>query len=100
MSNKDAFVYILTNKNNTTLYTGVTSDLQGRVWEHKNNFYPRSFSARYKLYKLIYYEAFGSIDYAIAREKEIKGKSRAYKESLINEVNPSWRDLGPSIKGW
>ena len=100
MYNKDGFVYIITNKNNTTLYTGVTSDLPGRLWEHRNNFYPKSFSARYRLHKLIYYEAFGSIEYAIAREKEIKGKSRAYKEKLIKDSNPSWRDLGSEIDDW
>ena len=100
MNNKDSYVYILTNKNNTTLYTGVTSDLRGRLWEHKNKVFPKSFSARYNLNKLIYFEEFGSIDYAIEREKEIKGKSRDYKESLINTVNPSWKDLGEEVEDW
>ena len=100
MLNKDGYVYILTNKSNTTLYTGVTSDLQGRLWEHMNNAFPRSFSARYKLYKLVYYEEFGSMDLAIEREKEIKGKSRAFKEALIDKSNPSWKDLGAEIEEW
>jgi putative endonuclease len=70
------------------------------LWEHKNSVYPKSFSSRYKLYKLVYYEEVGSIEYAIEREKYIKGKSRDYKESLINKANPSWSDLGVEIEDW
>ena len=93
-------VYILTNKHNTTLYTGVTSNLRVRLWEHKNKYYPKSFSARYNLNKLVYYEVYGSIEEAIAMEKYIKGKSRAYRESLIEKTNPEWQDLGIEVEAW
>jgi putative endonuclease len=94
---KIGFVYILTNKNNTTLYTGVTSDLKLRVHDHKTNLNPSSFSARYKLYKLVYYECFHEITSAIDREKQIKAGSRKKKEGLINTMNPSWEDLYDQI---
>jgi putative endonuclease len=84
--------YILTNKNKTTLYIGVTSDLQARLEEHKNGEYKNSFSNRYNLYYLVYFEYFSRIDEAIAREKELKGWVRKKKEDLINKVNPSWED--------
>ncbi len=86
-------IYIITNKNNTTLYTGVTSDLRKRIWEHKNKIYPNSFSAKYNLDKLVYYEAFNNIEDAIAREKQIKGGSRIKKEKLIKDFNPNWKEL-------
>ena len=85
---KGGSIYILTNKNNTTLYTGVSSELFGRVIEHKEKKYPKSFSARYNLDKLIYFEHFGSVEEAIIREKQIKAASRKYKEGLINSMNP------------
>jgi|SRR5687767_10193728 len=94
------YVYIMTNKNNTTLYVGVTSDLQKRVYEHKNGLMPKSFSLRYKLFKLVYYEGFHSIEEAIAREKQIKGGSRAKKEKLIAAMNPQWKDLHKEILMW
>ena len=77
-------VYILTNRNHTTLYIGVTSDLYSRLQEHRMRDHPRSFTARYKLYQLVYYELFHSIEEAIAREKQLKGGSRISKEELIN----------------
>ena len=83
----------MTNKNNTTLYTGVTSDLKIRVYQHKNHIFPKSFTTTYKLHKLVYHEGFHSIEEAIAREKQIKGGSRKKKEALINAVNPEWKDL-------
>ena len=86
-------VYMLTNKNNTVIYTGVTSDLFKRIYEHKSGKFKNSFSNRYNLYKLVYYEAFGRIEEAIAREKQIKGGNRSKKELLINSINPDWRDL-------
>ncbi len=86
-------VYIMTNSNNTTLYTGVTSDLIRRVTEHKTQFYPKSFTAKYKLHKLVYYESFHRIEEAITREKQIKAGSRKKKDVLINSLNPEWRDL-------
>ncbi len=95
---KGGSIYILTNKNNTTLYTGVTSELYGRVLEHKEKKYPKSFSARYNLDKLIYFEHFGSIEEAILREKQIKAASRKYKESLVNSMNPEWKDLTDNLE--
>lgn len=97
---KGGYVYILTNKHNTTLYTGVTSDLRSRLWEHKTKFYPKSFSARYNLYKLVYFDVYGAIEDAIAMEKYIKGKSRVYKENLIEESNLNWDDLGLEVEEW
>ena len=86
-------IYMLTNKNNTVIYTGVTSDLLKRIYEHRSGKHKYSFSNRYNLYKLVYYEGFHRIEDAIAREKQIKGGSRAKKEFLINSINPEWRDL-------
>ena len=90
---KGGCVYILTNKNHTTLYTGVTSDLFSRTVEHREKKYPNSFTSKYNTYKLVYYEAFHSIEEAIAGEKQIKGGSRKKKISLINKMNPEWKDL-------
>ncbi len=97
---KGGIVYILTNKNKTTLYTGVTSDIVIRIQEHRSNEYPWSFSSRYNLYYLIYIESFGSIEEAITREKYIKGKSRKWKENLISEQNPNWDDLTVEVLSW
>jgi len=69
------FVYIITNKNNTVLYTGVTSDLKTRIWQHKTKQYPNSFSSRCNLYKLVYFEEYADIRDAIEGEKQIKGGS-------------------------
>ena len=87
------YVYILTNDNNTVLYTGVTSDLEERVKEHKEKFHPGSFTAKYNIRKLVYYERFDSIGQAIKREKQIKAGSRKRKLDLIARRNPEWRDL-------
>ena len=95
---KGGAVYIITNTGHTTLYVGVTSNLVGRITQHRNKAYPRSFSARYNLSKLVYYELFHSIKEAIAREKQIKAGSRADKEALINSMNPEWRDLFEDVK--
>ncbi|MGB0918003.1 MAG: GIY-YIG nuclease family protein [Flavobacteriales bacterium] len=86
-------VYIMTNKNKTTLYCGVTSNLPNRVLEHKNRIHPKSFTARYNLKFLVYYEGFHRIEEAIDREKQIKAGSRNKKEELINSLNPEWKDL-------
>jgi putative endonuclease len=85
-------IYIITNLHHTTLYIGVTNDLEKRLWEHKTKVY-KGFSSRYNLEKLVYFEPYEDINDAIAREKYLKGKTRAFKEALINEVNPSWNDL-------
>ena len=90
-------VYLMANATNTVLYIGVTADLKKRVFEHKNNFYPQSFTSKYKVYKLVYYEVFHRIEDAIAREKQIKAGSRVKKEKLINSINPQWNDLYNSI---
>ncbi|RNL52213.1 GIY-YIG nuclease family protein [Pedobacter jejuensis] len=90
---RGGFVYIMTNKNHKVLYTGVTSNLRNRVFEHINNHYPKSFTSQYKCYKLVYYNFFWSIEEAIAEEKRIKGGSRLAKLKLINEFNPIWNDL-------
>ena len=97
---KGGYVYIITNTHHTTLYTGVTSDLRGRLWQHKTKYFPRSFSARYNLDKLIYFEAYNTMEDAIDKEKVIKGKSRAKKEKMISEQNPEWKDLGVEVEDW
>jgi putative endonuclease len=90
-------IYILTNKNNSTLYTGVTSNLQKRIYDHKNNVRKGSFSYRYNLNKLVYYEGFHIIQEAIFREKQIKAGSRQKKIELVNSMNPEWKDLYDEI---
>jgi putative endonuclease len=87
------YVYILTNKNKTVLYTGVTNDLKRRLQEHKGKINPKSFTARYNVEYLLYYEHFTWIQLAIAREKEIKDLKRDKKELLINTINPDWNFL-------
>ena len=87
------YVYILTNKTNRVLYTGVTNDLIRRVYEHKNKTIKNSFTAKYNVNKLVYYIETQSIDTAIAREKQIKAGSRQKKIDLINDFNSSWKDL-------
>ena len=93
-------IYIITNQHNTTLYTGVGSDLVSRIIEHKTKHFPSSFSAKYNLDKLVYYENFHSIEEAIRREKQIKAGSRARKITLIESLNPEWKDLFEDIKDW
>ncbi len=83
------YVYILTNKNRTVLYTGVTNNLQQRLYQHKMKLNPNSFTAKYNVEFLIYYEKFGWIQQAIAREKEIKLLKRNKKLELIRSVNPN-----------
>lgn len=89
---KTAYVYIMANRTRT-LYTGVTNDLQRRVWEHRTGFHPDGFTFRYGLTKLVYVSEFTRFDDAIAFEKLIKGKSRAWKMGLVEERNPRWNDL-------
>ena len=93
-------VYIMTNVIHSVLYVGVTSDLKKRVYEHKTNFYPESFTSKYNLHKLVFYESFHLIDIAIAREKQLKGGSRKRKEELINALNPGWKDLYYEVLEW
>lgn len=89
-------VYFLTNKNNTVIYIGVTSNLLKRVYEHKIKYY-RGFTFKYNCDKLVYFEEFNDINSAIAREKQLKAGNRKRKEDLINSTNPDWKDLSD---GW
>ena len=86
------FVYILASKKRGTLYIGVTNDLKHRVYEHKNNLI-EGFTKKYSVHKLVYYERFNSIEYAIRREKRLKKLYRQEKIELIEQSNPQWRDL-------
>jgi putative endonuclease len=90
-------VYILTNVHHEVLYIGVTSDLFTRIPEHINKVYPNSFIAMYNCNKLVYYETFGRIEDAIAREKVLKKWKRAWKDKLISDFNPEWKDLFPTL---
>ena len=87
------YVYILTNKNHTVLYIGVTNDLIRRVYEHKNHLDKESFTARYKVTKLVYFEETTDVRAAIEREKKMKSWPRHRKIGLIFEKNPTWSDL-------
>jgi putative endonuclease len=86
-------VYILTNSTNTVLYIGVTSDIINRLKKHREKTYEKSFTAKYNICKLVYYEFFETIGEAIKREKQLKAGSRAKKISLVNKMNPGWEDL-------
>jgi len=93
---KQGVVYILSNKHNTTLYTGVTNNLRRRVAEHKLHI-KNGFAEKYNTEKLVYYEVLDGFDNAIHREKQLKKWHREWKEALINEFNPEWKDLSDSI---
>ncbi len=93
-------VYIMTNQYNNVLYTGVTSDLFDRVYKHRTKEYQKSFSAKYNTVKLVYYRFFSRIEDAIAEEKRIKGGNRKKKIQLIEQMNPTWKDLWEEIKEW
>ena len=96
--NKQYYIYILTNKRNNVLYTGVTNDLQRRVSEHREKLVG-GFTKKYNVNKLVYYEETESIEAALNREKQIKGGSRQKKIDLIEGMNPQWRDLYDEIVG-
>jgi len=94
------FVYILTNKNKTVLYTGVTNNLHRRLSEHFENSKPfraSTFTGKYNAYHLIFYERHDWITNAIAREKEIKGWRRSKKEALVSSMNPDWKFLNDEV---
>lgn len=93
-----SYVYILTNKMNTVLYTGVTNDLVRRIYEHKEKLVD-GFTKKYNVNKLVYYETFNDIKSAIQREKQIKGITRQKKIDLINTINKNWKDLYQDICG-
>ena len=91
------YVYILSNNTGTTIYTGVTNDLLRRVYEHKHEFDKKSFTAKYHIHKLVYYEATTDVYAALTREKQIKSWNRARKNKLVESLNPLWKDLYESI---
>jgi len=91
------YVYILTNKNKNVLYTGVTNDLIRRVYEHKQHFDKSSFTSKYNVTNLVYFEETTDVKSAIEREKQIKSWSRMKKFFLIREKNPALEDLYPSL---
>ena len=86
------YVYMLTNKYNTVLYTGVTNDLERRLYEHKNKVV-KGFTQKYNVNKLVYFEQTNDVNSAIEREKEIKGWRREKKNRLVNSINAEWKDL-------
>ena len=90
--NKQYYVYIMTNKRNTDFYTGVTSNLKRRMYEHKEKRI-EGFTKKYNVIKLVYYEVFEDPENAILREKQIKGGSRQKKIDLIKQFNTEWVDL-------
>lgn len=96
MRDRQYYIYIMTNKRNTVLYTGVTNSLEGRVYQHKNKSI-EGFTSKYNINKLVYYEEFDYIEDAIYREKQIKAGSRQKKIELIERENKYWRDLSD---GW
>jgi len=93
---KQYYVYIVTNKKLGVLYTGITSDLPQRIYQHKNKMM-KGFSAKYNLDKLVYYEVLGDPENAIVREKRIKDWKRNWKIEMIEKFNPEWRDLYEEI---
>ena len=94
----DFWVYIVTNRNHSVLYIGITNSLSRRIWEHCEGA-GANFPAAYRCNKLVYYEQYTKIDEAIAREKQIKKWSRSKKVALIDEMNPSRLDLGSDVLG-
>ena len=91
--NRLGYVYIMTNKNRTTLYIEVTNNLCRRIYEHKNHLIKNAFTAKYNLEYCIYFEEFQYFDIAIQREKELKKWNRQKKEALINKKNPEWKEI-------
>ncbi|MDJ0646263.1 MAG: GIY-YIG nuclease family protein [Flavobacteriaceae bacterium] len=91
-----SIVYFMSNKNNTVIYIGVTSNLLKRVFQHKSKAY-KGFTSKYNCNKLVYFDEFTNIKEAIEREKQLKAGNRARKEKLINSKNPNWDDLSD---GW
>ena len=94
---KQYYIYLLTNQNNTVIYTGVTSNLCKRIWEHRNKVV-KGFTQRYNIGKLVYYEIYDDPENAIAREKQIKAGSRKNKIDLIESINPEWKDLYDTLE--
>ena len=93
------YVYILANSSNVTIYTGVTNNLIKRVYEHKTKADAESFTAKYNVHKLVYYEMTNDVRSAIEREKQIKSWNRKRKNLLVEKMNPTWIDLYPKLLG-
>ena len=93
---RKSYVYFMTNRNNSVIYIGVTSDLLKRIFQHKNKIH-EGFTSKYNFEKLVYFEEFEGIKLAISREKQLKAGNRKRKEQLIFELNPDWIDLS---EGW
>ena len=91
------YVYILSDALNRTIYVGVTRNLVRRVYEHKHNLDPHSFTAKYNIHKLVYYESTSDVRVAIEREKQIKSWNRKRKNKLVESMNPSWAELYDSL---
>jgi putative endonuclease len=90
------YVYMMTNRSRVVLYTGITNSVERRLWFHSNTS-ARSFTRRYKVDRLVYYETYHNVRTAIAREKEIKGWRREKKNDLIRRLNPKWEDLSKTL---
>ena len=93
---KAYYVYMMTNRSRVVLYTGVTNSLEHRLWFHRS-VSPRSFTKKYRVDRLVYYETFRNPRDAISREKEIKGWRREKKNDLVRRLNPKWEDLGEKL---
>lgn len=91
------YVYILSNITGTTIYVGITNNLLRRMYEHRNNLDTKSFTAKYDVHELVYYEYTNDVYAALEREKQIKGWNRARKNRLVESMNPRWEDLYKSI---
>ena len=91
------YVYILSNLTGTTIYIGITNDLIRRMYEHRNKLDPSSFTAKYDVHKLVYYEYTNDVRAAIEREKQLKGWNRKRKNKLVESKNPCWEDLYETI---
>ncbi len=93
MEKNGGFVYIMTNRKDGVLYIGSTSDLVGRIYEHKKKMIPKSFTARYNLDKLVYFEWWPKLENMVVRERQLKEWNRDWKIRLIEKMNPDWDDL-------
>ena len=93
------YVYILASATNYTVYIGVTSDLIRRVYEHREHLDPDSFTSKYGVHKLVYFEQPNDVKSALEREKQLKGWRRSKKNALIESMNPEWKDLYPELLG-
>ena len=91
------YVYILANATNVAIYTGVTNDLVRRVYEHRDHADPKSYTSKYNIHKLVYFETTTDVKAAIEREKQIKDWNRKRKNQLVENMNPTWKDLYPMI---